>query len=347
MIGKHAVAAWLSLLLTCGSCVAATSYHAWDLGLTGWANSDARGINSYGAIAGNYMDVDGIGHPVVWNPNGSTTILSGDRASDVNDLGQVVGSTGTMASIWDSDGTRTDLPSPIGASNCHALGSSRNGWIAGCGMFPGSRTGVVIWSPEHAATGIWSDSPFVESYSAAGVNDSGVAVGSGTHGYSPPAAFVFTSSGGVGQLSGGIFGPPALAYAISDSGLVAGVLDSRVAVWNLDGSVTTYDLGVAYGINNAGLVVGQSGGLGAAWDAGVLTVLDPLPGMTSSVAYDVNDNGWIVGTSTDAAGNTHATLWRSDPQPMPEPSTIVYALMSGLGGLGALHARKARKQRSR
>lgn len=335
------VIGFVLLFLMVGHCAVAVGYQAWDLGLVGATSSGARGINSLGYVAGNYTDASGASRPVMWNPNGSTSILAGADAwaSDINDLGQVVGSLGGCPTIWDANGVKADLPTPIGASSCVAYGTSRNGWIAGSGLFPGARTGAVIWSPEHVAQGIWSDSPFVETYSANAINDAGVAVGSGTHGFSPPAAFVFSNGGNPGMLAGGVFGPSAVANAINDQGCIAGRLDSHAVVWNTDGTVSQYELGTAYGINDAGLVVGESGGFGAAWESGVLTQLAPLSGMTSSAAFDVNENGWIVGTSTDASGHSHATLWRPAADPVPEPSTIVYALLCGLGGISGIRRR--------
>ena len=46
-------------------------------------------------------------------------------------------------------------------------------------------------------------------------------------------------------------------------------------------------------------------------------------------ANGTNDNGWIVGYSTDALGFEHAVLW----MPVPEPSSIL-ALLCGIGGMG-------------
>ncbi|MDH7602808.1 MAG: PEP-CTERM sorting domain-containing protein, partial [Armatimonadota bacterium] len=68
------------------------------------------------------------------------------------------------------------------------------------------------------------------------------------------------------------------------------------------------------------------------WANGVMQSLDALLGYTTSQAYDINNNGWIVGTS-----GGQAVLWT----PVPEPPSIL-ALVGGITGLGGLALRRKR-----
>lgn len=103
-------------------------------------------------------------------------------------------------------------------------------------------------------------------------------------------------------LSYGLFIGPAHSaplYSILDLGVIAG-----------------HDASVAYGINNAGQVVGESyraaagGGTGHAflWSGGTMTDLGTLGGR-SSVATAINDTGMVVGYSDRADGSTGAFLF--------------------------------------
>lgn len=58
--------------------------------------------------------------------------------------------------------------------------------------------------------------------------------------------------------------------------------------------------------------------------------LGRLPGGSFSEAWDIAENGWIVGIADVASGDRHAVLWTL------EPSTIL------LFGLGSLVLRKRR-----
>jgi probable HAF family extracellular repeat protein len=70
----------------------------------------------------------------------------------------------------------------------------------------------------------------------------------------------------------------------------------------------------AFGINNAGTVVGYSSGPTGArafvWSGGTMQNLGTLPGGDFSKAFGISDNGLIVGSSGSPAG-TRAVLWSS------------------------------------
>jgi hypothetical protein len=73
-------------------------------------------------------------------------------------------------------------------------------------------------------------------------------------------------------------------------------------------------------INRNGEVAGQSSDLvsaiAAVWSAsGVPTDLGTFAGSTYSLAVDLNNNGWIVGTANTATGEMRAVLWRISSAP--------------------------------
>lgn len=120
------------------------------------------------------------------------------------------------------------------------------------------------------------------------------------------------------------------AQDINDAGHVVGYLTSgtgaRATLWRDDETLDLGTLGggtgVAYGLNNAGAVVGETAtdaGLLHAfrWAEGALTDLGTLGGDFSS-AQDVNDAGVVVGLSTKRPGEslygdgTIAVVWQVD-----------------------------------
>jgi probable HAF family extracellular repeat protein len=146
------------------------------------------------------------------------------------------------------------------------------------------------------------------------INRHGEVVGSRCIGPGPGRAFLRDRSGTVFDL--GPFAPSAL----NDRGQVAGTavrpnFETRAVVWTAESGTT--DLGGpnsrAVEINNRGVIAGELQGQAAIWtDVGIwqeLGVLgdSPFGGPRFSSAYAINDRGWVVGTSTAAAGG--AFLW--------------------------------------
>jgi probable HAF family extracellular repeat protein len=70
--------------------------------------------------------------------------------------------------------------------------------------------------------------------------------------------------------------------------------------------------GEALGINDAGVVVGESRGHAFRWQNGVFKDLGTIVGGTQSAANDINNNGVIVGWSLNSAGDTRAIRWAPD-----------------------------------
>jgi len=104
------------------------------------------------------------------------------------------------------------------------------------------------------------------------------------------------------------------AYDISDTGIVVGVDESNSQPCKWQEGVKTYlplsegaTYGHAYGVNDAGEVVGQADGLPAHWSDSGLSILQ-YPTWGGS-AYDINNHGLIVGGMGTVQADMHAVTW--------------------------------------
>jgi probable HAF family extracellular repeat protein len=110
-------------------------------------------------------------------------------------------------------------------------------------------------------------------------------------------------------------------YGINDRSEVVGSSDGKVFLW--DRTLGLQDLGIsgtAYDINNSSQVVGVASinNQGTAFireKNGSLQTLGALGsggnGETLSIAYDINEKGQVIGTSTSAVGN-RPVLWENN-----------------------------------
>lgn len=174
--------------------------------------------------------------------------------------------------------------------------------------------------------------PGGDSSTAHSINNTGVVVGDAQPSWS---AFRWNAAQGMSILPvpDGYFAQYSFALAVNDSGVVAGycgihpVGGVRAVIWNENGMV---DLGLgdswAYGINNAGEVVGRTGHFGFAWRPG-LGVTTLAYGTT---ARDINNAGMMAGEQDSGDGVNRAVVWNSD------------AGMTDIGGLPGSHENAAR-----
>ncbi len=187
---------------------------------------------------------------------------------------------------------------------------------------------ATLASPAQAADGVLRPSHVIrpiagDGIAAAGINDRGQVVGTTSvapdNGPFVPVHGFLWQDGRMTDL-----GADLQPLAINNSGhiLVRRTLPdppyTAYGLWR-DGRVT--DLGtlgggffVASALNNRDEVVGfgtQADGTlrGFVWRAGAMTVLPPLPGGYSSLAFDINDQGQVVGDS-GLPDRYHAVLWR-------------------------------------
>ena len=258
-------------------------------------------------------------------------------ASDLNDLGQVVGICGNDGGGWpcmvangaeltrffSSAGVTCTSPGGVGG-NANAVNSSgqsvgwclassvdTDAWLAPAPAGHGAATPVAILTAN--CTG-------ASQASASGLNDLAQVVGVGCSG----KAFLY-ADGSMTDL-GTLGGSQSSAYGINASGVITGNAylpgDSASHAFIYAGS-TMADLGTLGGttssgaaINNNGEVVGTSQLVGDhathafLYSGGVFTDLGTLGG-TNSRANGMNGAGQIVGSSDTTSGRQDAFVWQN------------------------------------
>ncbi|MGQ9652412.1 MAG: PEP-CTERM sorting domain-containing protein [Phycisphaerae bacterium] len=300
-----------------------------DLGaLPGEERSAALQINAHGQIAGDagYTSI----HAVVWNVGNQIIrdlgtlggLHSGARA--INDAGQVVGFSHmpgqccSHAFLWTLEDGMVDLGTlPIGHST-EARGINNLGQVVG---FTGPHFRAFVWEDGHLRYIDPDAETSLETTFANGVNDSGIVVG--------------LISGGSGE-----------SYY------------QHGCVWNLRtgeridvGALPGYENGVLYRVNAAGHAVGMvmdpyHGDVHRAvlYDGEGLVDLNALipldSGWTLWEAWDINDDGWIVGCGVSPNGVTHGFLL------VPEPGTLALLALAGLALLGRRSMASAKDARA-
>ncbi len=249
---------------------------ATDLGTLGGYTSIANDINNEGQVVGSSGISLSNGTSHAFRwQNGTMTDLGDWAANGINDGGQIVGSNG-HAVLWDN-GTMTDLGT-LGGYN-YSSGSDINnvGQVVGVSTGPSGWGHSVLWQ-----SGTIRDLGALPGYnfsSAASINDFGDIVGWSAKTPSDPVFEATLWHNGT----------------ITDLGTLGGGASEAAS------------------INNVGQIVGWSStpaGLADAvlWQNGSITDLGSL-GCGSASAQDINDAGQIVGTSSSCYADTVAFLW--------------------------------------
>lgn len=199
--------------------------------------------------------------------------------SAINNRGQVAGykviddPSGQQALFWDPRTGVRPLVTPGGPSPI-ALGINNAGQVILNGLTANGVGAAFVWSQRRDMVALVP--PGALGSDARVINDSGQVAGNFSTPESSLQMFLWTPGAGftgVGDQPGGPF-------ALSDNGVVAGVLLSqRAFVWS----------------RQLGLV-----------DIGF------LPGGSFSNAYGVNNRAQVVGDATVADGSMHAFLWTPD-----------------------------------
>ena len=277
------------------------------LGTLGGTWSAAYDINDEGQIVGDAADSNGLGHAFLWLPEpaygldaGMHSLGAGAHARGINDLGQVVGFTGTSsdgeAVLWEYNSTIPawtviQLNSLGGAEN-QAWAINNGAQVAGWSENESEELHAVTWEYD------WETEEWV-------ITDLG----------------------------------PGKAYCINDVGQVGGHDHSQATLWAFQqegGQWTPTPLptgrppvppeSLVYGINNVGQAVGVSGDRAVLWQPGqngpnrdwqeIDVTEEYLSSVTScwvlTAAWDIDEAGQVVGYGT-VNGESSAHVFLLNP----------------------------------
>jgi probable HAF family extracellular repeat protein len=289
-------------------------------------------INNSGQVMGS-----GGAYGAALYSNGSIVDLGGldnnSTAFGMNDLGQVVGFSGSGAALF-SNGTVTQL----GGFETEAFGINNSGQIVGsagphAALF--SNGAVIDLAPMGGGSMAFS------------INDSGQAVGFSTWTNSTPNVrhAVLFSNGTVTDL--GSLGDNSVAFSINSAGQAVGTsfiagnphatLFSGGAVTDL-GTLVSGGISSANNLNNYGLSVGRASSADGGWHAALFrngTVVDlnnlvnPTLGWTLIEANGINDAGQIVCGGMGKVNNTYHTLLLTPINPPAAPTNVTATADNG------------------
>jgi probable HAF family extracellular repeat protein len=318
-----------------------------DIGSLGGIDAYGRGINDAGQVVGWSRTAEGNTHAFITGPKGEgmtdigTLGGSDSWAYGINATGQVVGRSliagdgSYHAFITGPNGIgMTDLGT-LGGSNSWAYAINAAGQAAGISLTTDNSSRAFITGPGGSA--MTDLGTLGGDYSAAhGINEAGRVVGDSFISNGNQHAFI-TGPNGVDMVDINALGGETFANGINSTGRTVGQSDSHAFITGANGAGMT-DLGtlggdesVAFGVNDAGQVVGSAqiagtpqlpqgdmhafstapGGVGMS-DLNLLVV---LPGGFLSEAHGINNSGLVVASGFVAS--------------IPEPAS--YALM--IGGL--------------
>lgn len=323
LLAALTLAAAGSPVANAGSQTVGSRYASVELGTLGGPYSHARAINNAGQIVGesSFNGDDWLARAFLYQ-NGVMTDLgtlggTSSRALGINNSGHVTGYANLPGDFIShaflySDGRLNDLGAP--AAGVSTLGHAIND--AGLIVGETDSEAMVYWRGHMLATHVKG------ARIAYGVNNAGQIVGMLGNDH----AFLY-SHGRVRDLGtmGGRNnkGQSSFAYAINDRGQIVGgafngdgrgfrafIYENGVMrdLGNLNGGYS-----IAYGINNDGVIVGESDGVAFIYRDGVMTdlnsVTNPDPALLRlEVAYDINDGGQIVGRAAYLGRGSHAML---------------------------------------
>ncbi|MFA6217706.1 MAG: PEP-CTERM sorting domain-containing protein [Candidatus Omnitrophota bacterium] len=344
------------LMLLCFSCFIQAAL-AYEYEVVNLGSGNAYGINEFDQIVGS-RNISGSERAVIWDVNMQVEDIgtlggSWARALDINNLGQIVGtsqiagSSGlTHAFCWSSNVGIQDLGIQASWSNAYSINDSSE--IVGDAYmsYPIGYVRAFIKDNSGGSTQILGSLGDTRS-GARNINSSGQVVGSsdGTDGY----VHAFFWDGEMQNLET----TQSHAYDINDNKVAVG--DARIsgnntpAIWDIDSGSVIYlealaaSNACATSINNSGWVVGGANGKAFLWDSSngardLIGLIDPASGWTLQLANAINEKGQIVGSGT--FNGVSSAFLLNPTRVVPEPVSM---LLFGVGGLTLAAARKLRK----
>jgi probable HAF family extracellular repeat protein len=336
------------------------TYSLTDLGFLPGANASlCNEVNEVGQVAGwSGFSPGGITHGFVWQNGTMTDIgdlpggVDNSLASDINDLGQVAGesltTTGLRGVLW-QNGTMTDLGDlPGGEDFSSARAINNAGQIVGESGGPSGGRGF-IWQ-NGVMTDLGTFPGGTSNVIAVDINNQGQVVGTcgvinSDHGFIWQNGIMTD----LGDLPGGsnysaAAGINGLGHVVGRS-IGAGTNDwPRAVLWKngsmieLGTIVGTLTFCEAEAINDVGQIVGfcevSTGTRALIWD-GIAQPLDlnnlldsSGDGWVLNYAFDINNNGQIIGYGKLNGGMPRSFLLT----PVPEPSAFCL-IICGVGVL--------------
>lgn len=221
------------------------------------------------------------------------TVLPNDTASQgfrISSQGLATGrsfrSGATQAYSWSKNGGTVGLPSLASPARAFSVGNGINdfGTVVGTGSTTtfGSSPLPLIWK-----NGVVSQLALPAGQTlgrANDVNDFDLAVGSVNGGSLERASYYFGGTGTqiTATTAQGYF--MTTAYGVNNSSVIAGQ--------GLDPNNAAINVGLVYDVNT-----------------GVLQSIGVLPGMTSTIAFDISNGGHVVGSSSQNGANGMPFLW--------------------------------------
>lgn len=301
-----------------------------SLGVTGIA----RSINNSGTVVGETGSASLTfpdGQAYSWSSGGGINYLGtlgGDYAGayDINESGQITGFAWPAGAQFSTQGQgfiyENGVMSPLGNVST-STGYSRGHGINDAGEIAG-RGSLVDFGNSDKHLAYWDENGLINSYTSAGgtystgqdINNNGIIVGNGRTATSGNLQYgmVWDRDGNLLQVMDTFGGNRSRAWAINEDGTIVGFArdgsGAHRALVSYDGGASIIDLNSVLNRTNHGFV-------------------------SLDEAFDINENGQIVGVGTLANGETRAFMLTAVPVP-----AAVWMFASGLGLLGWLRRRQ-------
>ena len=262
----------------------------------------------------------------------------------ISNAGQVVVNTATddsyQISIWNRVSGAETLQL-IGTNSAGAAINSANNVVGAGDPDSSGNLQAFVWSPADGAQ--WLGSLGGGWSAASGINDAGAVAGLSYTAASLQHAFLWTPDGGMQDLTPNVTSiGGSTATGVNSSNEVVGYYypngrdNTTGFTWTQAGGLQSFGTvgTVAFAVNDAGTVVGQSPVANGyehafSWtETGGMTDLGTLGGV-ESLALSVNNLGWIAGTSLTSStkGLLHGFLWT--PSAGMQDFTALAGLASG------------------